>query len=662
LRRKSTHVFLCLAAALTLLTACSTDELTTDGSNTTQKSPFTVGDFPTYSTDATTRTIGTADAGKTAWAAGDVILVKAEQYSGYDANNKEVSGTVSKTTLYKMTCTAAASAGTAATWSAQQWDATNSTWTTPTGLTAGSYEEGLKITAYYAPNYEWNTTSNELALSSGKTAGTSEMLSVVQQMQFVKLSNAASIDIDFSKATRDYSRLRIAAVPNATIAFTCTGFTPVGASAALGNTAVSLTTDAKGNAYMYGSWTASTMAASITVDGTSYSLASKSVTTVPVANTSYALNAIPTTYNKVGAGTSASPYRIYNATQLQDINNGTISHLGTGPTDDYIVICNGAYFSMENDVICSTSSTFTPIGYDNGMFAGTFEGNGHTISNLTLGVNSTKESGLFGVIYNSTIQNLVLSNPTGTPNTQYVGALAGYAQYSKILNCGVTVTDNNTYSITNSSTNDPTYVGGLVGYTYQAYIVACYANIPVSTIGTSTDGNDQAGYKTGGLVGLVGEGSFVYASYATGNVTAQDNNDIGGLIGYLNSGTVSGCYASGAFSASSSTYVGGLVGQNPYEGTISYCATTSTTGTAAKGGTNGTDYTGIGANSATVTGCYGNISSYADIYNYITPAAAETAWESARTNLPDSYAGKTKTLDELWQKDVSSSLKLYWEK
>jgi hypothetical protein len=652
MKSKSTHVFLCMAAALTLLTACSTEELTTEGGNAAQKALFTVGDFPAYSTDATTRTIGTADAGKTAWAAGDVILVKAEQYSGYDANNKEVSGTVGTTTLYKMTCTAAASESTAATWSAQQWDATNSEWTTPTGLTASSYEEGLKITAYYAPNYEWNTTNNALKLISDKTEGTGEMLSVEQQMQFVKLSNAASIDIDFSQAKRTYSRLRIAAVPNATIAFTCAEFTPVGASAALGTTAVSLTTDAKGNAYMYGSWTASTMAASITVDGTPYSLASKSVTTVPDANTSYALNAMPTTYNQVGAGTSASPYRIYNATQLQNINSATVT-----TNFGYNVICDGQYINLENNVDCSAISSFTPIGNDSRKFAGIFEGNGHTISYLKLGVTGDC-SGLFGEIYNSTIQNLVLSDPTGTPNTTNVGALVGYVTSdSYILNCGVTVTDND-HSITNSSTTNDTYVGGLVGILTGGYMAACYANIPVSTSGSNT--------YAGGLVGYIDQAS-IYASYATGSVTDQANNTIGGLVGNIyNNGCILSCYASGAVSAPSSTTgsVGGLVGKN--EGTSYYSATTSATGTAAAGDPNGSVYTGLGFHKegATATGCYGNISSLAEIRSKIVAEGAATKWEEGDycLNLPSTYAGTNMTLDQLWQTATTSSLKLYWEK
>jgi hypothetical protein len=649
--------------------ACSTEELTADGGNSAQKALFTVGDFPAYSTDATTRTIGTADAGKTAWAAGDVILVKAEQYSGYDATSSAVSGTVSKTTLYKMTCTAAASESTAATWTTEQY--IGSEWTTPTGLTAGSYEEGLKITAYYAPNYEFNA-SNELALSSGKTAGTSEKLSVEQQMQFVKLSNAASITIDFSGATRNYSRLRIASSPNTTIAFTCAGFTPVGTANA-GVSAVSLTTDAKGNAYMYGSWPAKS-AMSVTTkvnesddcelvpitskasasytDGTNTGAATDAST----ADKSYALSA-PATYNLIGAGTSASPYLIYNAAQLQDIKNAPSTGELINP------ICAGEYINLENDIDCNTISSFTPIGTQSSPFSGTFEGNGHTISNLKLGETSDHFSGLFGYVSNTPtttnaiIQNLVLSNPT-TSNALYVGALVGYLYSGNILNCGVTVTDD-AHSI--ATTNNKSYeicVGGLVGELYAGNIVACYANIPVSTSGYST--------YAGGLVGYIAESkaAVVYASYATGSVTGEASHTIGGLVGYIdNSGTVSGCYASGTVSASSSTSVGGLVGNNFY-GTISYCATTSTTGTAAKGGTNGTDYTGIGANDATVTGCYGNISDYANIYNYITPEAAKTAWLTARTKLPATYAGYNMTLDALWNSKTatSSSLKLYWEK
>src|SRR5574344_2054278 len=133
--------------AVAAFTACSSEEMAADGT-AAKESIFTVGEYPAYASAATTRTIGTADAGKTEWAADDVILVKAEQYSGYDDATSAVSGTLGTTTLFRLTCTAAASAGTAATWSTQQWDATNSTWTST--LTANAARSSEKYSNTHA--------------------------------------------------------------------------------------------------------------------------------------------------------------------------------------------------------------------------------------------------------------------------------------------------------------------------------------------------------------------------------------------------------------------------------------------------------------------------------------------------------------------------------
>jgi hypothetical protein len=523
-----------MMTVMATFSACSTEEMTADG-NAAQKALFTVGDFPTYSTDATTRTIGTADEGKTAWAAGDVILVKAEQYSGYDATNNVVSGTVSKTTLYKMTCTAAASTGTDPTWTTEQY--IGSEWTTPTGLTAGSYEEGLKITAYYAPNYEWDTTSNALKLISGKTAGTAEKLSVSEQKQFVKFGSK-SIAIDFSGATRTYSRLRIAAVPNATIAFTCAGFTPVGTSAALGNTAVSLTTDAKGNAYMYGSWTASTMAASITVDGKSYSLASKSVTTVPEANKSYALNAIPTGCKQIGAGDATSPYRIYNATQLQDMStNGLTDH----------------YFKLESDINWPTTSNFSPIGNAVNHFTGNFDGDGHSISNLTIsGDNETFATGLFGYYAPAkgySLKNVTLKNPNITTSytneSPCIGALCGFmynAYLFKLENCHV--------------------IGGFINYTGGSATASVGGLVGEIVNEESRDGCDFS------VLGCSADASVTCASTISGEAGAAG---IGGLIGLsanVSPLTIKGSFFHGSVYTPSTSHVGLVYGLSDFTPTV----------------------------------------------------------------------------------------------
>ena len=156
---------------------------------------------------------------------------------------------------------------------------------------------------------------------------------------------------------------------------------------------------------------------------------------------------------------------------------------------------------------------FTPIGNGTSSFAGTFDGLGHTISNLNINRPTTDYVGLFG----NTVSTSVIKN---------VGLVGG--------------------SVTGQN-----YVGGLVGANYGT-ISSSYATGAVS----------GSGYYTGGLVGY-NYGGTISNSYATGAVSGSGYYT-GGLVGY-NNGTISNSYATGAVSGSG--YTGGLVGNNG--GTIS---------------------------------------------------------------------------------------------
>jgi parallel beta-helix repeat protein len=76
-----------------------------------------------------------------------------------------------------------------------------------------------------------------------------------------------------------------------------------------------------------------------------------------------------------------------------------------------------------------------------------------------------------------------------------------------------------------------------------------------------------------GLFGLVGSGGVVEnVGLVNENVIGDDN--VGGLVGLDNGGTISNCYSTGTVSGRSE--VGGLVGGNSYEGNVSNCYSTST--------------------------------------------------------------------------------------
>jgi len=250
---------------------------------------------------------------------------------------------------------------------------------------------------------------------------------------------------------------------------------------------------------------------------------------------------------------------------------------------------------------------FSPVGTSSGAsFTGTFDGLGHTISNLFISL-PTPYVGMFGFVNTGgliTNVGVVNANVTGgtSENQAAAGILVG-ASFGRVTNSYTSGTMTETYSWPtgglvgdNSGTIDGSHsssniagignVGGLVGSNYGS-ISHSFATGPVTgqdryiggLVGTST-GSVNTSYATGSVSGsgyvggLVGanEGGSVNNSYATGSVNCVStctsaNRFMGGLVGFVNyqnanntqiPGTVSNSRATGAVTGGS--YVGGLVG------------------------------------------------------------------------------------------------------
>ena len=227
------------------------------------------------------------------------------------------------------------------------------------------------------------------------------------------------------------------------------------------------------------------------------------------------------------------------------------------------------------------SAGFAPIGDATTRFSGTFDGLGHTISNLSINRPSTDKTGLLGVLGASgTVRNIGLlgGSVTSVGNS---GELVGI-NYGNITNA---------YSSGNVSGGST--VGGLVGANYGS-VSDSYATGNV----TGTYGN------VGGLVGYNGAGGSISNSYAAGTVISVAGN-VGGLLGHNeNGGTVNNSYAMGSVSGSS--WVGGLVGFNNIGSTVANSHSTGTvTGSSnSVGGLVGLNYATIDNSYATgsVTG------------------------------------------------------------
>ncbi len=190
----------------------------------------------------------------------------------------------------------------------------------------------------------------------------------------------------------------------------------------------------------------------------------------------------------------------------------------------------------------SSGKGWNPIGASGSAFTGVFDGNGHTISNLTINDSANNYKGFFGCTSGAEIKNLTLTN-VSVNGKLCVGGLVGECKSAgTISNC----------SVTGTVSGDRDSVGGLVGYKMGGAVTNCTASVTVNSISESA----------GGLIGHC-EGAPVTNCHATGSV--KGTSSVGGLVGYAGSATsITNCFATGDVlidaSVGNEANAGGLVG------------------------------------------------------------------------------------------------------
>ena len=441
--RKAFYYIIGMTAAL--LTACTND--IGDNILPTDVLTLDVAAFPAFGNEPGTRAINTTDpGGKTAWQSGDRLLVSV---TGGD-------GSVQTATM--------------------TYD--GSAWITQPVLrqTSSTYA----VTAYYAPAYEWGADGNTLALMSGKAAGTDE---------FLRVETANSTRIDFSTTQRTYSRLRFVSSTNTPLEITLSGFTPAGDDTSQSDYTATLTTDSKGNAYLYGSWNAN---AKLTVSA------------------DYLTSKIEKT---LSASTPAQSYALDTPQLISSIpsnwNNSTTDITG--------------YYKLNADI--TLPGNWTPIGNattnrQQGRFIGTFDGGGHQIKGLK-SESSGDDFGLFRVLgTGGVIKNVNLTECSIDGSGSFVAGIVA-TNHGTIENCHVI----------GGTIKGKEYVGGLVSYNnHGSVIVACSNSADIS-------GNQDIG----GLFSRTYDGTTTLSCFNAGNVTGNSGvGEIAGGIGIL--GTVTTCY------------------------------------------------------------------------------------------------------------------------
>ena len=306
-----------------------------------------------------------------------------------------------------------------------------------------------------------------------------------------------------------------------------------------------------------------------------------------------------------GSGTSSSPYIISTAddlAQFRDIVNG-------GDNDAWGVLTQDIDLSQLTDE--AERENWTPIGYSpsedkSSAYRGTFNGQGHEITNLQINRPEESNIGFFGYVSTgAVITDLSISGTV--VGYSYVGGIVGWNNDGTISNCintgTVTGTGSNTGGISgeNNGTaeecrnfgevNGSEEVGGITGVSRNGSSVVNCANSGTVN-GTGENIGGVTGYTNDILVNCMNSGTV------TGSGTARY---VGGVTGYNFTGTMKDCVNIGSVSGDS--FLGGIAGWN--SGAISNCRNGQYKGAAVNTVTGASFIGGIAGqnNNGTITNC-----------------------------------------------------------
>ncbi|MBR4285724.1 MAG: hypothetical protein IKT36_06570, partial [Methanocorpusculum sp.] len=273
-----------------------------------------------------------------------------------------------------------------------------------------------------------------------------------------------------------------------------------------------------------------------------------------------------------GSGTADNPYEISSVADLKQLASDVNA-------DTDAKTYENTYFKLTADLDLNNEE-WTPIGngrrsdsqHTGKSFSGTFDGAGHTISNLKItSGDSSNAVGLFGVLNGGTVKNLVLSNVQITLSScKNAGAAIG------LMVNGATA--ENIY-VSSGSVSAADGAGGIVGrMTISGTIKDCINSATVSAAGGGAGGIVGKAYYT-----ATGKVMTIQNCINTGDVTST--YAAGGIVG-LSAANVNGCMNTGTISAG--VEAGGIIGEQCQYGVIS--------GNSNSGTISNTDVTGKGDN------------------------------------------------------------------
>lgn len=280
---------------------------------------------------------------------------------------------------------------------------------------------------------------------------------------------------------------------------------------------------------------------------------------------------------------------------------------------------SAAYYKLESDIDMQGEKLFVigDTSSANAIFCGTFDGNGHKVSNFKLTDEVVDQEsyaneylsfvGLFGyacatrtapaVIKNLTLENGTLEihpeSITSSETASYAGLLVGYGVGVQVEGCNVVGSKVTSYN----NNSRLSFIGGVVGVlqsayneslgstlTYDSYVNGCNVNVEV--------GGRGAIRAAGGVVGILSTADTGAISYVSNCVTSGSVSGAmltGGIVGNISRfSSIANCYSSAAITASNSitsngtaaayrcAYAGGIVGYAENDTVISSCYAANT--------------------------------------------------------------------------------------
>ena len=333
-----------------------------------------------------------------------------------------------------------------------------------------------------------------------------------------------------------------------------------------------------------------------------------------------------------GTGADNDPYLIQTAAQLDQMRDDLDAH-----------------YQLIGNIALPQDTVWQPVGTEETPFTGSLDGNGFTISGLTLSYSGnqgeTIYAGLFGVLQGQ-VENLSLTQAAITGNTRIshweAGLLAGRMEEAAVTNStfdgaiDLTTTgsangdgsvqaglmagemENSTISgcttsgsITTQGDHGSANAGGITGSALGCTISGCTNRGDVSVVVSGTTISAQAG--AAGIVSDLRGDTQVNDCHNYGSITSHGNAlaNGGGIAATLgdsaSDGSLTGCTNAGTIDVyvggqNYAAYGGGIAGQS--RGDIADCHNTGSVHVSDRSRASlGGGIVGLNAENATISGC-----------------------------------------------------------